>query len=71
MHWTLEYVVDNVFKALSGETLGIAEGTCGKYDTALVWRISPHVKDHRTGALVINGLLDFFTFAICAPYRSV
>ena len=29
------------------------------------------LQKHGTGALVISALLDFFTFAICPPYRYV
>lgn len=27
-------------------------------------------QDHGTGALVISSLLDFLTFALCAPYSE-
>jgi DnaJ family protein C protein 13 len=29
-----------------------------------------HHTEGFSGALVVNGLLDFFTFALCPPYRS-
>lgn len=32
--------------------------------------ISFFVQDHGTGALVISSLLDFLTFALCAPYSE-
>lgn len=28
------------------------------------------LQDHGTGALVISSLLDFLTFALCAPYSE-
>lgn len=32
--------------------------------------ISIFFQDHGTGALVISALLDFLTFALCAPYSE-
>lgn len=32
--------------------------------------LSSLFQDHGTGALVISSLLDFLTFALCAPYSE-